>query len=100
MNRQDFIFRLFDNGNGLTLDQIEWAERYIEADACGMMEGVEDLPAMREMAREVFFDRLRDCEDLLELRDFLNETLRCNNQDLSVSDNQVYRLWYAVGRAE
>lgn len=96
MNRQDFIFTLFDNGNGLTLDQIERAEAYAAEDAACQTFDDEEIPALTEMARDVYIDRMKDCEDMLELRSFLYDTLYAKaEQDGQITDMQVYSLWYA-----
>ena len=101
MTRQDFIFSLFDNGQGLTLDQIERAEDYISDDVASQTFNDEEIPDLIPIARDVYIDRIRDCQDMLELRDFLYNTLYTKEeQDGQITDMQVYRLWYAVGRCE
>ena len=89
MTRQDFILRLFDNGDGLTLDQIAWIDRNAVHD----MARQEEQPI--EIAREVFLDNLHDCEDMLALRAELNRVIPKGQ----VTDMQTFRLWYAIGRA-
>ena len=101
MTRQDFIFSLFDNGEGLTLDQIERAEHYVLDDAACQTFDDEEIPDLIPIARNVYIDRIRDCQDMLELRDFLYNTLYTKEeQDEQITDMQVYRLWYAVGKCE
>jgi len=97
MNRQDFIFRLFDNGNGLTLDQIERAEAYIKDDAACQTFDPEEAISLIPMAREVYIDRIGDIEDMLELRSFLYDTLYTKDeQNGQITDMQVYRLFFAI----
>ena len=107
MTRQEFILRLFDNGQGLSLDQIEQIENYLPEtfpdglieDIAADMEQPTDYPGVIEsalyQARYVFESNLHDCEDMLELRKTLNNILSDK-----VSDMQVYHLWYAVGKCE
>lgn len=101
MTRQDFIFRLFDNGEGLTLDQIERAEEYVSDDAASQTFNDEEIPDLIPIARDVYIDRIRDCQDMLELRDFLFDTLYTQaEQDGQITDMQVYHLWYALGTGD
>lgn len=103
MNKQDFIFTLFDNGDGLTFDQIEHIENcLIEEIPEGMIEDIAkdfdeaDDPDIIESAmylcRDNFMNNIHDCGDMLELRSFLSE-----RYNLSLEDMQVYRLWYVIG---
>lgn len=104
MNRQDFIFTLFDNGNGLTLDQISVIEEgMIDTVPDGMIEDLIDNNGMTEIdaedaaiaeARQVFLNSLHDCGDMLELKNTLNDAL--SYSDFKVSDMQVYHLWYVT----
>ena len=99
MERQDFIFALFDNGSGLTLDQISTIEKYLpDTIPNGMLEDIakdieEDVNSFAVMenalyqARDVFMERLHDCSDMLELKDVLNGIIK------NVTDMQVYRVW-------
>ena len=107
MNRCDFVFRLYNNGNGLTLDQIQTIEDNLPltfpesvegflaeiADDMGLdPDNIEVMENAMSQARDVFMDSLHDCADLLELRDYLK-----NMMDLpDITDSQVYNLWYAV----
>ena len=101
MNRQDFIFTLFDNGNGLTLDQIALIEEgmidivpdgFIEdlIDNNGMTDTEAEDTAIAE-ARQVFLNSLHDCGDMLELKNALTDAL--SYSDYKVTDMQVYHLW-------
>jgi len=99
MERQDFIMTLFDGGNGLTLDQITTIEKYLpDTIPNGMLEDIardieEDVNsfAVTEnalyQARDVFMERLHDCNDMLELKDVLDGIIE------NVTDMQVYRVW-------
>lgn len=101
MTRQDFIFRLFDNGEGLTLDQIERAEEYVSDDVASQTFNDEEIPDLIPIARDVYIDRIRDCQDMLELRDFLFATLYTQvEHDGQITDMQVYHLWYAIGTGD
>ena len=107
MTRQDFIFRLFDNGNGLSLDQIEEIEKGLKNTIPSGT--IEDLQEVNGMSREdatatalmtsydVFMDNVLDYDDMLKLRRFLNSVI-CNTR-LNVTDTQVYKLWFVIGRA-
>ena len=101
MTRQDFIFTLFDNGNGLSFEQIEEIEKgFIDTGI------IEDLQNTNGMSRkdataialmtsyDVFMDNMRDCEDMLVLKHFIDSAI-CNAR-LNTSDMQVYRLWYVT----
>lgn len=106
MTRQDFIFTLFDNGNGLTLNQIEQVEEYLpETFPNGLLDDIaedmgesKDYPGVIEsalyQARDVFIENLNGAQDMLELRDIFSE--RCK---IGLTDMQVYRLWYVAGGA-
>lgn len=104
MNRQDFIFTLFDNGNGLTLDQISVIEEsMIDTVPDGMIEDLIDNNGMTEIdaedaaiaeARQVFLNSLNDCGDMLELKNALNDAL--SYSEFKVSDMQVKYLWYVT----
>ena len=96
MTRQDFIFTLFDNGNGLSLEQIERAEAYAHDDASCQTFDDEEMVELIPMAREVFINGMSDCADMIELRDYLNSRLYGANDTARVSDMQVYRLWYVT----
>lgn len=95
MKRNDFINRLFNNGDGLTLDQIERIEQNALPDIIpdGVIEEVGERQA-REKAREVFIDVLADLTDMLELRDYIRELFKTD--PILLTDMQVYRLFYAV----
>ena len=97
MTRQDFIFTLFDNGNGLTLDQI-WKidDGLIDTIPDGVIEDLQENNGMTygyaaeialDQAREVFINNLHDLPDMLELKNYLEE------QEINVSDMQVYHVW-------
>ncbi len=107
MTRQEFIFTLFDNGNGLTFDQIEAIERRIKDGIpdgliddilkdCANEDGstipyIEAEKQAMELGYEVFIDNI-DCTDMLELRDVLK------NECQGITDMQVYHLWYVIQR--
>lgn len=100
MTRNDFIMALFDNGQGLTLDQIWKIDGELtETIPDGMIEGIQNDNGMTygeaaEIAlmdaRQVFINQMHDQPDLIELKNFLEE------QEITVSDMQVYRLWYVT----
>ena len=102
MTRQDFIFRLFDNGNGLSFEQIENIEQgLIETIPAGTIEDLQDTNGMSRkdatatalmISYDIFMDSMRDCEDMLVLKHFIDSAI-CNTR-LNTSDMQVYRLWY------
>lgn len=104
MTRQDFIFTLFDNGNGLSFEQIAEIEKgLIDTIPSGTIEDLQDTNGMsREdataialmTAYDVFMDSMGDCTDMLELKRFIDSTI-CNTR-LNTSDMQVYRLWYVT----
>ena len=106
MTRQDFIFTLFDNGNGLSFEQIAEIEKgLIETIPSGTIEDLQDTNGMSRKdaiatalmtAYDVFMDNMRDCTDMLELKRFIDSTI-CNTR-LNTSDMQVYRLWYVARR--
>ena len=96
MTKHEFIMRLFDNGYGLTLDQIERAEAYAIDDAACQTFDEQEAIELIPMAREVFINGMSDCEDMIELRDYLNSRLYGANDTERVSDMQVYRLWYVT----
>ena len=99
MNRQDFIFTLFDNGNGLTLDEIQHVEEYLpDLFPDGIISdlinnnGMSDEDAAEAAlydAREVFLDDIGSARDMLELRDIFIEQYK-----LKLTDKQVVSLWY------
>jgi hypothetical protein len=101
MTRQDFIFTLFDNGQGLSLNQIERIEEYLpDIIPESMIEDMQEVNGMSEedaiqtalyQARDIFMDNLKDCTDMLSLRDYLIERYQ-----VDASDMQVYRLWYVT----
>ena len=103
MERQDFIFTLFDNGNGLTLDQITAIEKYLpDTFPDGLLEDIaEDMgmeindPDVMESAlygaRDVFLNCLHDCSDMLELKAYFNGIID------NLTDMQVYRIWLITG---
>ena len=93
MTRQDFIAQLFNNGEGLNLNQIEYIDKRIIPD----MIPDNDIDDLTDTAREVFIDNLHDCLDMIELKHYLKRILPKNEPELT--DMQVYHLWYAVGRA-
>ena len=107
MTRQDFIFRLFDNGEGLTLDQIRQVEdNLLEKFPDGLIEDIakdmgvdRDYPGVIERAmdisRDIFFCNIHDVSDMLELRDFFLE-----QAGITLTDMQTYRLWYAIGTGD
>ena len=82
MNKNDFINRLYNNGNGLTLNQIE----RLELD-CHM--GTTVSPAE---LRAAAIDLIRRSNNLLDLCDTLRNV--CGLHD--VTDAQVYALSYAI----
>lgn len=95
MKRNDFINRLFNNGDGLTLDQIARIEAVEFAEKSdGMMEDLKDYEnpeeTCRDLVRDFIINQLSDCADLLELRDKLRE------YQIDPTDMQVYHLFYAV----
>ena len=104
MTRQDFIFTLFDNGNGLSFEQIEEIEKgLIDTIQSGTIEDLQDTNGMSRkdltataliLAYDVFMDNMRDCEDMLVLKHFIDDSI-CNAR-LNTSDMQVYRLWYVT----
>ena len=96
MTRIDFISMLFNCGHGLTLDQIERAEAYAHDDAAMQTFDDAEMPSLIEMAREVYIQNMRDCEDMIELRKYLNNTLYTSNQPFPVTDQQVYALWNLI----
>ena len=108
MERRDFIERLFDNGYGLTLSQIntietEYIPNMIDS---GMLIDIKKAitrddytPSDDEIwqiamnsARDCFMDNIHDLGDLLELRDYL---IALEVGD--ITDSQVHSLWYAIG---
>ena len=104
MTRQDFIFTLFDNGNGLSLEQIVEIEKgLIDTIPSGTIEDLQDIDGRSRkdataialtFAYDVFMDNMRDCEDMLVLKHFIDSAI-CNVR-LNTSDMQVYRLWYVT----
>lgn len=88
MIRRDFITKLFDHGDGLTLDQIENLEKILP----GFIP--EDMPmdeAGLMMARDNFINDMHDCEDMLELRAKAKRLY-----ELDLTDMQVYRLYNSL----
>ena len=101
MTKHEFIMRLFDNGYGLTLDQIERAEAYAIDDAACQTFDEQEAIELIPTAREVYIEQLHDCENMLEMREYLYKTLYTpQERNGQITDSQVYRLWFAVGRAE
>lgn len=106
MTRQEFIFTLFDNGNGLSFEQIAEIEKgLIDTIPSGTIEDLQDTNGMSRKdaiatalmtAYDVFMDNMRDCTDMLELKRFIDSAI-CYTR-LNTSDMQVYRLWYVAGR--
>lgn len=82
MNKNDFVNRLFNNGNGLTLDQIEIMERDCNT-------GTNATPAE---LRAAAIDLISRSENLLDLRDTLRNI--CGLHD--ITDQQVFALSYAI----
>lgn len=101
MRKAEFIFTLFDNGYGLTLEQIEDIENNLpETFPDGLIDDLmgdngmdrnEAHQIAMEQARTVFINGLRDAEDMLDLRDFLNRHLF---KAPKVNDMQVYHTMY------
>ena len=99
MNRNDFINTLFDNGRGLTLDQIATIEKMIP-DIVMIDEVIDDfmnangytrddaIKHLRPDARFIFMDQLVGCDDMLDMRDYL--------QDFGIepTDLQIYALFH------
>lgn len=96
MTKQDFIFTLFDNGQGLTLDQIERVEAYCEDDAACMTFDDYEIQDLIPAARDVYWNRMHDCTNMLELRDYLNKTIYADDEKSLLTDMQVYHLWYVT----
>lgn len=104
MNRNTFINQLFDNGQGLTLDQILDIENRLSNskdnknmvyEMCNNDDSLELYQArelVTEQKRDLFMENLNKCNDLLELRSFLQGYFDYKNYDLT--DMQVYRLSY------
>ena len=95
MNKRDFVFWLFDNGKGLTLDQIQTIEDNLpDLMDEGMIEDIrnqfpeESEEKHREIAsdlcRDFLASRLQDCADFLELRDYLTATFNINPSDMQI----------------
>lgn len=99
MNRQDFINLLFNNCNGLTLDEIETIEGVLwgalpEDMLTDLMNdnGYTENDAIDVLmidARQVFINKLHDCTDLLMIRSYMKEAF-----DLELTDKEVYTLYY------
>ena len=87
MSRTQFINELFDNGNGLTLDQIQDIENYLPGTIPEDMPL--DSPESLAMARDVFMGDLHSHKDLLEIRSFLRNYI---SHDRWPTDYQVYRM--------
>lgn len=102
MNRDIFINKLFNNGEGLTLSQIEKViVNYIPSTIPdGLIEELEAsdeeitheiaVDMANEAAYENFIMDIQDCADLLELHEFLNNIVN------DVTDEQVYILRYCA----
>lgn len=101
MTRQDFIMTLFDNGEGLTLDQIWKIDgELVDTIPDGHIEDIQATNAnltygeAAELAlmdaRQVFINQMHDQPDLLELKNFLEE------QEITVTDMQVYHLFTSL----
>jgi len=104
MERKEFIIRLFNNGNGLTLDQIQTIEdRLTDTIPDGVIEDIandmdEDTtaPGVIEsalyLARDNAINNLHDANvDLLALREKLEELTGDK-----VSDQAVYHLSFVL----
>ena len=102
MTRQDFIFRLFDNENGLTLDQIEHVEELLpETIPDGLIQDIIDRDGCTDEeaaeialldAREVALNNMKDyAGDMLSLRDLFREYY-----GISLSDHQVRSLFFVL----
>lgn len=99
MNRQDFINRLFNNCNGLTLDEIGAIEDVLKDTLPeDMLIGLtndnvytlkEAIDVLMIDARQVFLNNLHDCTDLLMIRSYMKEAF-----DLELTDKEVYALYY------
>ena len=103
MNRNDFINLLYNNGNGLSLNQIQAIEnRLPDLIPDGMIEDIAreydnpNDPGILEsaiyMCREHFINNLHDCGDMLELRYYL-----ANNTSAGmINDPQIYGLFWTT----
>ena len=99
MDRRTFIYILFARGTGLTLDQIERVEEYVKDDAACQTFDDTEIPDLIYMARDVYISRLKDCEDLLEMRNLLKFTIYASNEKSELTDMQVFNVFQDVGRA-
>lgn len=104
MNRNEFINTLFDNGQGLTLDQIQTVDNYLSNSIPNIRDDIQELmksndnldfesarQILIDQERQLFLDEMNSCSDLLKLKDFLTGYLPSNSK---LSDMQVYRLSY------
>jgi len=114
MTRKDFIDRLFDNGDGLTLEQIKTI--YIDVISSELPADLVDaimesnnfktdneaLPIAIDMSCDNFINNLHDCADMIELRDYLTSLVDCNGERFlkDITDKQVMRVWYSTGNIE
>lgn len=100
MEKQDFIFLLFDNGNGLTLDQIRKIEAYLPemidpemiTDIKNQMPDANAERVALDLCRDCFIGNLTDCGDLIELQDYL-----ASEVGVEATDAQIFHLWHAIG---
>ena len=102
MTRKEFINTLFDNGDGLTLAQISELVYDIIPDELpdGLVDLIKEnapdiehntaLNIAMEQGYDVFIQRIADCEDLLEISDFLGYYFK------DVTDKQILRLRYCA----
>ena len=102
MTRDDFINALYNNDDGLTLNQIEQIEEMlIYTIPDGMIDDIKKaciddplthkqaVEAAMMTARDTFIMGMHDCEDMLELRDYFIEYAK-----IDVTDHQVYKMYY------
>lgn len=102
MDRKEFIDTLFDNGHGLTLDQIQAIEDEMPSffptdtpdEFIDDILNDPDVETQKEamdiamfQARDVFIDMVRDCADMLEIRDCFKSYFQ-----VELTDIQVFRM--------
>lgn len=90
MTKNLFIMTLFDNGDGLNLDQIDSVIRHLTPP-----KELNIRQPSEEDAFEAFLDEMSEYEDLLELRSALREYL---DEGQALSDHAVYRLFWLTRR--
>ena len=100
MTRNDFTMRLYNNGRGLTLEQIKDIDHYlIDTIPDGLIEDIEDVTGNHdkaieqamEQARDVCIDALAGFTDPLDLMDYLR--ISCG---YDVPDDNIIGLFYAL----